>query len=199
MNNNKKILVPAIAIGILLVIVIGASFAYFASTYTQSGNNQTVNVTTKTITAVTYTTGASVSASNVALASGAGNYTLSSPQFNIFVKADSANGTTTTYDINMNTTASTFLDTGGEMEDITCSLYRSTASGTKGTLIASNVDCRTVGVHKVYSESITLAANVSTTYYYTLDIVLYNSPEVVNTNAGKSFAGTITITNMNNP
>jgi predicted ribosomally synthesized peptide with SipW-like signal peptide len=66
MEKKNTILLTVIAIATLLVAVVGATFAYFTATLTPANEgNNTVEVTTRTMVAVTYNEGAKLTATDV--------------------------------------------------------------------------------------------------------------------------------------
>ncbi len=210
MDRKYTIALAIIALAILLVFIGSASFAYFASTYTQSGNNQTINVTTRTVTSIVYTSGDNINFANINLTKGetvAENVILSSNQFNIAVKGDSASGGSITFGIQLQNLNTTFVQsekaTTAGTNDIVCDVYESDSVNVKGTnKIASGVDCLSpdaedgTTITLVSSKTINTNANQIVRKYYTVDFVLYNANEVDNTNAGATYTATIAVTGL---
>ncbi len=195
MERKNTLLLTVIAVATLLVAVVGATFAYFASTYTQSGNDQTVNVSTRTMATVTYTTGANILAENQDLVSGAGDKVLSSGEFNIAVTADTVRSTEITFDIGVNFTSNSFVQTQAATDatrnDVECQLYSGTTSGSLTKL--ATVDCTGKSGKVVLTDDAEINLGTASTTFYRLDVVLFNAETVENTNVGKSLTGTIYI------
>ncbi len=195
MEKKTRIFISVVTVLTLIVTLIGATFAYFASTYTQSGNAQTINVTTRTMATITYTTGASINGSNLTLASGAGDKTLASGEFNIAVTRDSVKTDDVTFKIGINFTKNEFIQTEkattANRNDVECRLYSGTTSG--NLTLVGTVDCTGKSGNVDIKNNASINIGTNSTTYYRIDIVLYNAGTVDNTNVDKELSGTIYI------
>ncbi len=153
MEKNKTLIITVVTIAVLVIGVIGASYAYFAASI---ANNAVTNVIVKsnTLDTLTYTSGSdlSLTLTQANMAKGSSNVTLSGTAVTPKVTLAGRNDATSTYcyDILVDTTTNNATGQANGTMTITCSMssgnpsqscgsadVTKVAGGTNGTVICS--------------------------------------------------------------
>lgn len=189
-NNGQTIFLSVIGIATLLVAIIGATFAYFATS--MSGNAADVSVTTGTVGSVSFTAQGFDASSDTVL-----------PGWTSTEKTVTVEATATDYPIdyacylNVSSQTSTFEDlvvstrSSGLVSELNRVKVNTATSRTK--TVADGTGTASVSVNSIKIAQGTFTANASTqtnTHYYTVEF----EETGVNQNAQQadSFVGTVT-------
>ena len=189
-NNHKNINLFTI-IGIvvcMIIITVGATYAYFTANITGSETATSISVGAATITIV-YATTDSITATNIAPGwSATRNFTLTGTN-----TQSSDTNKTVNYDINLVASANTF-STGALKYTLA-----GTNTGSNGTVatVATATNIPTGAVTTVLGSGTFVGAATSKVHTYLLTVTFPDTGSAQNGEQGKSFAGKITITSPN--
>ncbi len=208
MQNKKQIILSIIAIVTLAILVIGASFAYFAAQGNTSAQTS-ATVKTYTVDVFSFETGAPISFSlnQDNFASGKGNQTGSTFAKAILTANNKTNTATDHYNLYLNISENTFTYTqnestpellltikdtsGNEITSIT-SLTHKTVTDGKGASI-SGFDITTKSGVITLFDNREITANPAKTEEWNITVTFVNYNADQSANAGKSFRGQILI------
>ena len=208
MQNKKQIILSIIAIVTLAILVIGASFAYFAAQGNTSAQTS-ATVKTYTVDVFSFETGAPISFSlnQDNFASGKGNQTGSTFAKAILTANNKTNTATDHYNLYLNISENTFTYTqdentpellltikdtsGNEITSITSLTYKSVTDG-KGASI-SGFDITTKSGVITLFDNREITANPAKTEEWNITVTFVNYNADQSANAGKSFRGQILI------
>ena len=208
MQNKKQIILSIIAIVTLAILVIGASFAYFAAQGNTSAQTS-ATVKTYTVDVFSFETGAPISFSlnQDNFASGKGNQTGSTFAKAILTANNKTNTATDHYNLYLNISENTFTYTqdentpellltikdtsGNEITSITSLTYKTVTDG-KGASI-SGFDITTKSGVITLFDNREITANPAKTEEWNITVTFVNYNADQSANAGKSFRGQILI------
>ena len=208
MQNKKQIILSIIAIVTLAILVIGASFAYFAAQGNTSAQTS-ATVKTYTVDVFSFETGAPISFSlnQDNFASGKGNQTGSTFAKAILTANNKTNTATDHYNLYLNISENTFTYTqdentpellltikdtsGNEITSITGLTHKTLTDG-KGASI-SGFDITTKGGVITLFDNREITANPAKTEEWNITVTFVNYNADQSANAGKSFRGQILI------
>ena len=208
MQNKKQIILSIIAIVTLAILVIGASFAYFAAQGNTSAQTS-ATVKTYTVDVFSFETGAPISFSlnQDNFASGKGNQTGSTFAKAILTANNKTNTATDHYNLYLNISENTFTYTqdentpellltikdtsGNEITSITSLTYKTVTDG-KGVSI-SGFDITTKSGVITLFDNREITANPAKTEEWNITVTFVNYNADQSANAGKSFRGQILI------
>ena len=202
MQNKKQIILSIIAIVTLAILVIGASFAYFAAQGNTSAQTS-ATVKTYTVDVFSFETGAPISFSlnQDNFASGKGNQTGSTFAKAILTANNKTNTATDHYNLYLNISENTFTYTqdentpellltikdtsGNEITSITGLTHKTLTDG-KGASI-SGFDITTKGGVITLFDNREITANPAKTEEWNITVTFVNYNADQSANAGKSF------------
>ncbi|MBS5805647.1 MAG: hypothetical protein KIC90_00505 [Firmicutes bacterium] len=208
MQNKKQIILSIIAIVTLAILVIGASFAYFAAQGNTSAQTS-ATVKTYTVDVFSFETGAPISFSlnQDNFASGKGNQTGSTFAKAILTANNKTNTATDHYNLYLNISENTFTYTqdentpellltikdtsGNEITSITGLTHKTLTDG-KGASI-SGFDITTKSGVITLFDNREITANPAKTEEWNITVTFVNYNADQSANAGKSFRGQILI------
>ena len=208
MQNKKQIILSIIAIVTLAILVIGASFAYFAAQGNTSAQTS-ATVKTYTVDVFSFETGAPISFSlnQDNFASGKGNQTGSTFAKAILTANNKTNTATDHYNLYLNISENTFTYTqdentpellltikdtsGNEITSITGLTHKTVTDG-KGASI-SGFDITTKSGVITLFDNREITANPAKTEEWNITVTFVNYNADQSANAGKSFRGQILI------
>ena len=208
MQNKKQIILSIIAIVTLAILVIGASFAYFAAQGNTSAQTS-ATVKTYTVDVFSFETGAPISFSlnQENFASGKGNQTGSTFAKAILTANNKTNTATDHYNLYLNISENTFTYTqdentpellltikdtsGNEITSITGLTHKTLTDG-KGASI-SGFDITTKSGVITLFDNREITANPAKTEEWNITVTFVNYSADQSANAGKSFRGQILI------
>ncbi len=208
MQNKKQIILSIIAIVTLAILVIGASFAYFAAQGNTSAQTS-ATVKTYTVDVFSFETGAPISFSlnQDNFASGKGNQTGSTFAKAILTANNKTNTATDHYNLYLNISENTFTYTqdentpellltikdtsGNEITSITGLTHKTVTDG-KGASI-SGFDITTKSGVITLFDNREITANPTKTEQWNITVTFVNYDADQTANAGKSFSGQILI------
>ena len=208
MQNKKQIILSIIAIVTLAILVIGASFAYFAAQGNTSAQTS-ATVKTYTVDVFSFETGAPISFSlnQDNFASGKGNQTGSTFAKAILTANNKTNTATDHYNLYLNISENTFTYTqdentpellltikdtsGNEITSITGLTHKTLTDG-KGASI-SGFDITTKSGVITLFDNREITANPAKTEEWNIKVTFVNYNADQSANAGKSFRGQILI------
>ena len=208
MQNKKQIILSIIAIVTLAILVIGASFAYFAAQGNTSAQTS-ATVKTYTVDVFSFETGAPISFSlnQDNFASGKDNQTGSTFAKAILTANNKTNTATDHYNLYLNISENTFTYTqdentpellltikdtsGNEITSITSLTYKTVTDG-KGASI-SGFDITTKSGVITLFDNREITANPAKTEEWNITVTFVNYNADQSANAGKSFRGQILI------
>ena len=208
MQNKKQIILNIIAIVTLAILVIGASFAYFAAQGNTSAQTS-ATVKTYTVDVFSFETGAPISFSlnQENFASGKGNQTGSTFAKAILTANNKTNTATDHYNLYLNISENTFTYTqdentpellltikdtsGNEITSITGLTHKTLTDG-KGASI-SGFDITTKSGVITLFDNREITANPAKTEEWNITVTFVNYNADQSANAGKSFRGQILI------
>ena len=208
MQNKKQIILSIIAIVTLAILVIGASFAYFAAQGNTSAQTS-ATVKTYTVDVFSFETGAPISFSlnQDNFASGKGNQTGSTFAKAILTANNKTNTATEHYYMYLNISENTFTYTqdentpellltikdtsGNEITSITGLTHKTLTDG-KGASI-SGFDITTKSGVITLFDNREITANPAKTEEWNITVTFVNYNADQSANAGKSFRGQILI------
>ena len=206
MKSKQKIIITSIGIILLLIAIVGASYAYFQASI-GSGSTTPVTVEAGTIDSLVFDTGnpIEIEANQTNFASGQGNRSGSTTASAILTANNQASSAVTyTYNVYLNITENTYVKTGSSAELV----LRVTDPNTGNLVSIPDLTQVTVGGVTGYDITeedglITIASNysisTSTTKTDTWNISVYfvNLASDQSDNAGAYFEASIQITNGN--
>ena len=209
MQNKKQIILSIIAIVTLAILVIGASFAYFAAQGNTSAQTS-ATVKTYTVDVFSFETGAPISFSlnQDNFASGKGNQTGSTFAKAILTANNKTNTATDHYNLYLNISENTFTYTqnantpeilltikdanGNAITSITGLTYKTNVTDGKGTSISGFDITTKSGLITLFdNREITTTSSKTEEWNVTVTFVNYNSNQAGN--AGKNFSAKLMI------
>ena len=209
MQNKKQIILSIIAIVTLAILVIGASFAYFAAQGNTSAQTS-ATVKTYTVDVFSFETGDPISFSlnQENFASGAGNQTGSTFAKAILTANNKTNTATDHYNLYLNISENTFTYTqnentpeilltikdasGNEITSVTGLTYKINVTDGKGASISGfDITTKSGLITLFNNREITTTSTITENWNVTVTFVNYNSNQAGN--AGKNFAAKLMI------
>ena len=201
MQNKKQIILSIIAIVTLAILVIGASFAYFAVQGNTSAQTS-ATVKTYTVDVFSFETGAPISFSlnQENFASGAGNQTGSTFAKAILTANNKTNTATDHYNLYLNISENTFTYTQNEntpeilltitdgtnpVTNITSLTYKTVTDGKGNSISGYDITNKTGLITLFSNREITTTSTKTENWNITVTFVNYNANQTGN--AGKSF------------
>ncbi len=183
----KKNTIPIIVgISAFALVIIGSTFAYFASTYTTVGTTQTTNLSTQSVTTVVYNNSSEINLQD------ANPGTTQTASFNLVYNAFSPTAIAQTYNIVWNITNNTFTGTG----ELLYTLSKST-DNINWTNVATDVDCTTfTGENTIATnETISSLNGATTTIYWRFTLNFVNKADAQG-NMNADLAGYLSVTGI---
>ena len=208
MQNKKQIILSIIAIVTLAILVIGASFAYFAAQGNTSAQTS-ATVKTYTVDVFSFETGAPISFSlnQDNFASGKGNQTGSTFAKAILTANNKTNTATDHYNLYLNISENTFTYTqdentpellltikdtsGNEITSITSLTHKTVTDGKGASISGFDITTKSGVITLFDNREITANPTKTEEWNITVTFVNYNADQ--SANAGKSFRGQILI------
>ncbi len=208
MQNKKQIILSIIAIVTLAILVIGASFAYFAAQGNTSAQTS-ATVKTYTVDVFSFETGAPISFSlnQDNFASGKGNQTGSTFAKAILTANNKTNTATDHYNLYLNISENTFTYTqdentpellltikdtsGNEITSITGLTHKTLTDGKGASISGFDITTKSGVITLFDNREITANPTKTEEWNITVTFVNYNADQ--SANAGKSFRGQILI------
>ncbi len=208
MQNKKQIILSIIAIVTLAILVIGASFAYFAAQGNTSAQTS-ATVKTYTVDVFSFETGAPISFSlnQDNFASGKGNQTGSTFAKAILTANNKTNTATDHYNLYLNISENTFTYTqdentpellltikdtsGNEITSITGLTHKTVTDGKGASISGFDITTKSGVITLFDNREITANPTKTEEWNITVTFVNYNADQ--SANAGKSFRGQILI------
>ena len=208
MQNKKQIILSIIAIVTLAILVIGASFAYFAAQGNTSAQTS-ATVKTYTVDVFSFETGAPISFSlnQDNFASGKGNQTGSTFAKAILTANNKTNTATDHYNLYLNISENTFTYTqdentpellltikdtsGNEITSITGLTHKTLTDGKGASISGFDITTKSGVITLFGNREITANPAKTEEWNITVTFVNYNADQ--SANAGKSFRGQILI------
>ena len=201
MQNKKQIILSIIAIVTLAILVIGASFAYFAAQGNTSAQTS-ATVKTYTVDVFSFETGAPISFSlnQDNFASGKGNQTGSTFAKAILTANNKTNTATDHYNLYLNISENTFTYTQNEntpeilltitdgtnpVTNITSLTYKTVTDGKGNSISGYDITNKTGLITLFSNREITTTSTKTENWNITVTFVNYNANQTGN--AGKSF------------
>jgi len=207
MQNKKQIILSIIAIVTLAILVIGASFAYFAAQGNTSAQTS-ATVKTYTVDVFSFKTGNPISFSlnQENFASGKGNQTGSTFAKAILTANNKTNTATEHYYMYLNISENTFTYTQNEntpeilltitdgtnpVTNITSLTYKTVTDGKGNSISGYDITNKTGLIELFSNREITTTSTKTENWNITVTFINYNLDQ--SANAGKSFRGQILI------
>ena len=208
MKNKKTIILSVIAIITLLILIIGATYAYFQASG-GTGTNTDVRVTTYTTDVFNFEVGNDISiyADATSFASGKGNAVGSTFAKAILTANNKTNTSTMNYYLYLNISNNTFTYTqnenipellltitdasGNAVTDITSLTYKTVTDG-KGASISGYDITNKIGVITLFNNK-EITASPTKTDQWNITVTLVNYDKDQSKNAGKSFSAKLMI------
>ena len=208
MQNKKQIILSIIAIVTLAILVIGASFAYFAAQGNTSAQTS-ATVKTYTVDVFSFETGAPISFSlnQDNFASGKGNQTGSTFAKAILTANNKTNTATDHYNLYLNISENTFTYTqdentpellltikdtsGNEITSITGLTHKTVTDGKGASISGFDITTKSGVITLFDNREITTTSSKTEQWNITVTFVNYNSNQAGN--AGKSFSAKLMI------
>ena len=207
-NKKQAIILSVIASIALLVLIVGATYAYFQASG-GTGTNTDVKVTTYTTDVFNFEVGSDISiyADATSFASGKGNASGSTFAKAILTANNKTNTATEHYYLYLNISNNTFLYTqnestpellltitdasGNAVTDITSLAYKTVTDG-KGTSISGYDITNKSGLITLFNNK-EITANPTKTDEWNITVTLVNYDKDQSKNAGKSFSAKLMI------
>ena len=207
MQNKKQIILSIIAIVTLAILVIGASFAYFAAQGDTSAQTS-ATVKTYTVDVFSFETGDPISFSlnQENFASGAGNQTGSTFAKAILTANNKTNTATDHYNLYLNISENTFTYTQNEntpeilltitdgtnpVTNITSLTYKTVTDGKGNSISGYDITNKTGLIELFSNREITTTSTKTENWNITVTFVNYNADQ--SKNAGNTFSGKMLI------
>ena len=207
MQNKKQIILSIIAIVTLAILVIGASFAYFAVQGNTSAQTS-ATVKTYTVDVFSFETGAPISFSlnQENFASGAGNQTGSTFAKAILTANNKTNTATDHYNLYLNISENTFTYTQNEntpeilltitdgtnpVTNITSLTYKTVTDGKGNSISGYDITNKTGLIELFSNREITTTSTKTENWNITVTFINYNADQ--SKNAGNTFSGKVLI------
>ena len=207
MQNKKQIILSIIAIVTLAILVIGASFAYFAAQGNTSAQTS-ATVKTYTVDVFSFETGAPISFSlnQDNFASGKGNQTGSTFAKAILTANNKTNTATDHYNLYLNISENTFTYTQNEntpeilltitdgtnpVTNITSLTYKTVTDGKGNSISGYDITNKTGLITLFSNREITTTSTKTENWNITVTFINYNANQ--SKNAGNTFSGKMLI------
>ena len=207
MQNKKQIILSIIAIVTLAILVIGASFAYFAAQGNTSAQTS-ATVKTYTVDVFSFETGNPISFSlnQENFASGKGNQTGSTFAKAILTANNKTNTATEHYYMYLNISENTFTYTQNEntpeilltitdgtnpVTNITSLTYKTVTDGKGNSISGYDITNKTGLITLFSNREITTTSTKTENWNITVTFINYNADQ--SKNAGKTFSGKVLI------
>ena len=207
MQNKKQIILSIIAIVTLAILVIGASFAYFAAQGNTSAQTS-ATVKTYTVDVFSFETGDSISFSlnQDNFASGKENQTGSTFAKAILSANNKTNTATDHYNLYLNISENTFTYTQNEntpeilltitdgtnpVTNITSLTYKTVTDGKGNSISGYDITNKTGLITLFSNREITTTSTKTENWNITVTFINYNADQ--SKNAGKTFSGKVLI------
>ena len=207
MQNKKQIILSIIAIVTLAILVIGASFAYFAAQGNTSAQTS-ATVKTYTVDVFSFETGAPISFSlnQDNFASGKGNQTGSTFAKAILTANNKTNTATDHYNLYLNISENTFTYTQNEntpeilltitdgtnpVTNITSLTYKTVTDGKGNSISGYDITNKTGLITLFSNREITTTSTKTENWNITVTFINYNANQ--SKNAGHTFSGKVLI------
>ena len=207
MQNKKQIILSIIAIVTLAILVIGASFAYFAAQGNTSAQTS-ATVKTYTVDVFSFETGDPISFSlnQDNFASGKGNQTGSTFAKAILSANNKTNTATDHYNLYLNISENTFTYTQNEntpeilltitdgtnpVTNITSLTYKTVTDGKGNSISGYDITNKTGLITLFSNREITTTSTKTENWNITVTFINYNADQ--SKNAGKTFSGKMLI------
>ena len=207
MQNKKQIILSIIAIVTLAILVIGASFAYFAAQGNTSAQTS-ATVKTYTVDVFSFETGAPISFSlnQDNFASGKGNQTGSTFAKAILTANNKTNTATEHYYMYLNISENTFTYTQNEntpeilltitdgtnpVTNITSLTYKTVTDGKGNSISGYDITNKTGLITLFSNREITTTSTKTENWNITVTFINYNADQ--SKNAGNTFSGKVLI------
>ena len=207
MQNKKQIILSIIAIVTLAILVIGASFAYFAAQGNTSAQTS-ATVKTYTVDVFSFETGDPISFSlnQENFASGKGNQTGSTFAKAILTANNKTNTATDHYNLYLNITENTFTYTQNEntpeilltitdgtnpVTNITSLTYKTVTDGKGNSISGYDITNKTGLIELFSNREITTTSTKTENWNITVTFINYNADQ--SKNAGNTFNGKMLI------
>ena len=207
MQNKKQIILSIIAIVTLAILVIGASFAYFAAQGDTSAQTS-ATVKTYTVDVFSFETGDPISFSlnQENFASGVGNQTGSTFAKAILTANNKTNTATDHYNLYLNISENTFTYTQNEntpeilltitdgtnpVTNITSLTYKTVTDGKGNSISGYDITNKTGLIELFSNREITTTSTKTENWNITVTFINYNADQ--SKNAGNTFSGKVLI------
>ena len=207
MQNKKQIILSIIAIVTLAILVIGASFAYFAAQGDTSAQTS-ATVKTYTVDVFSFETGDPISFSlnQENFASGVGNQTGSTFAKAILTANNKTNTATDHYNLYLNISENTFTYTQNEntpeilltitdgtnpVTNITSLTYKTVTDGKGNSISGYDITNKTGLITLFSNREITTTSTKTENWNITVTFINYNADQ--SKNAGNTFSGKVLI------
>ena len=207
MQNKKQIILSIIAIVTLAILVIGASFAYFAAQGDTSAQTS-ATVKTYTVDVFSFETGDPISFSlnQENFASGVGNQTGSTFAKAILTANNKTNTATDHYNLYLNISENTFTYTQNEntpeilltitdgtnpVTNITSLTYKTVTDGKGNSISGYDITNKTGLIELFSNREITTTSTKTENWNITVTFINYNADQ--SKNAGNTFSGKMLI------
>ena len=207
MQNKKQIILSIIAIVTLAILVIGASFAYFAAQGNTSAQTS-ATVKTYTVDVFSFETGDPISFSlnQGNFASGKGNQTGSTFAKAILTANNKTNTATDHYNLYLNISENTFTYTQNEntpeilltitdgtnpVTNITSLTYKTVTDGKGNSISGYDITNKTGLIELFSNREITTTSTKTENWNITVTFINYNADQ--SKNAGNTFSGKMLI------
>ena len=207
MQNKKQIILSIIAIVTLAILVIGASFAYFAAQGNTSAQTS-ATVKTYTVDVFSFETGAPISFSlnQDNFASGKGNQTGSTFAKAILTANNKTNTATDHYNLYLNISENTFTYTQNEntpeilltitdgtnpVTNITSLTYKTVTDGKGNSISGYDITNKTGLIELFSNREITTTSTKTENWNISVTFINYNADQ--SKNAGNTFSGKVLI------
>ena len=207
MQNKKQIILSIIAIVTLAILVIGASFAYFAAQGNTSAQTS-ATVKTYTVDVFSFETGNPISFSlnQDNFASGKGNQTGSTFAKAILTANNKTNTATDHYNLYLNISENTFTYTQNEntpeilltitdgtnpVTNITSLTYKTVTDGKGNSISGYDITNKTGLIELFSNREITTTSTKTENWNITVTFINYNADQ--SKNAGNTFSGKVLI------
>ena len=207
MQNKKQIILSIITIVTLAILVIGASFAYFAAQGNTSAQTS-ATVKTYTVDVFSFETGDQISFSlnQENFASGAGNQTGSTFAKAILTANNKTNTATDHYNLYLNISENTFTYTQNEntpeilltitdgtnpVTNITSLTYKTVTDGKGNSISGYDITNKTGLIELFSNREITTTSTKTENWNITVTFINYNLDQ--SANAGNTFSGKVLI------
>lgn len=205
MENKNTLIVTIISVAVLVVGVVGATYAYFAASV-GTGASTNISVQTKTTDTVSFNPGTAISivATQQNFYEGAGNQTGTTTATAVLTANNTA-AASYCYTVDFIVTTNTFVKTSGSTAELTLTLTKSAAGASAVTLLnALDITLYTAGTThiptttggSVYIHQINAAAGATVTDTFVPTVTFINLATDQASNEGKTFSGTLTFTKV---